>query len=215
MIIEQHLIVRWLGQQAYLPLWEHMRTFTDQRHAETLDEIWFCEHEPVFTQGQNGKAEHVLAAGDIPIVKTDRGGQVTYHGPGQLMIYALVDLKRKKFSIRAIVSKLEQSIVQFLQNLNIPAYADCQAPGVYIDKQKIASVGLRVRKGCVYHGLAFNVRMDLQPFNRINPCGFSNLKMAQLSAWYPHISVAVTAQQLLPILVQQLAYTDYTWDQTP
>lgn len=175
-----HVIVRWLGQQPYESIWQKMQTFTNERTDETTDEIWLLEHTPVFTQGQNGKPEHVLNPGDIPIVQTDRGGQVTYHGPGQLMVYTLVDVKRKKLTVRDLVSKLEQAIVDFLSTYDIDAAAKREAPGVYVYDKKICSIGLRIRKGAAYHGIAFNVAMDLEPFSRINPCGFSTLQMTQL-----------------------------------
>ena len=172
--------VRWLGQQDYVSCWQAMRNFTDQRDDSTVDEIWLLEHPPVFTQGQNGKPEHVLNPANIPVIKTDRGGQVTYHGPGQLMIYTLVDIKRKKMNIRELVTRLEQAIIDYLASLSIKAAAKREAPGVYVEDKKIASIGLRVRKGCAYHGIAFNIAMDLEPFKRINPCGFAKLQMTQL-----------------------------------
>ena len=172
--------VRWLGQQDYLSCWQAMRDFTNQRDDMTADEIWLLEHPPVFTQGQNGKPEHVLNPANIPVVQTDRGGQVTYHGPGQLMIYTLIDIKRKKMNIRDLVTRLEQSVIDYLASFSIAAAAKREAPGVYVHGKKIASIGLRVRKGCAYHGIAFNIAMDLEPFKRINPCGFAALEMTQL-----------------------------------
>ncbi|EKD70416.1 MAG: Octanoyltransferase [uncultured bacterium] len=175
------LIVRILNQQDYLSCWQAMQAFTNNRNEETIDEIWLLEHSPVFTQGQNGKAEHLLNPGDIPVVQTDRGGQVTYHGPGQLMVYTLIDIKRKKLIIREFVTRIEQSVIDFLAHHHIHAEAKREAPGVYVGHKKICSIGLRVRRGYAYHGIAFNVAMDLEPFNRINPCGFSQLKMTQLA----------------------------------
>lgn len=170
-------IIRDLGQQAYLPIWHAMQTFTDTRTAQTADEIWLTEHLPVFTQGQAGKEEHILNAGDIPIVAVDRGGQVTYHGPGQLMMYILLDIRRAKWGVRDLVSALENCIVATLKEYDSNAYAKKDAPGVYVDEKKICSVGLRIRKGASFHGLAFNVDMDLAPFQRINPCGYAGLEM--------------------------------------
>ncbi len=147
----------------------------------TADEIWLLEHPPVFTQGQNGKPEHVLNPGVIPIVQSDRGGQITYHGPGQLVIYTLIDVKRKKLNVRQLVTLLEQSVIQLLAKYQIQAYAECKAPGIYVNEKKICSVGLRIRRGCSYHGLALNIDMNLEPFSRINPCGFADLHMVQFT----------------------------------
>ena len=183
-----------------------MREFTDQRTASTPDEIWLCEHEPVFTQGQNGKAEHILAAGDIPVVQTDRGGQVTYHGPGQLMVYTLIDLRRKKFNVRQLVTLIEQSVIDFLASLGITAVAKSDAPGVYVADKKIGSIGLRIRRGCSYHGIAFNVALDLAPFTRINPCGFKNLEMTQLSSLSSINEVSVAGDKLSGYLEKNLGY---------
>ena len=200
------LIIRWLPKQEYHSCWLAMREFTDQRTASTPDEIWLCEHEPVFTQGQNGKAEHILAAGDIPVVQTDRGGQVTYHGPGQLMVYTLIDLRRKKFNVRQLVTLIEQSVIDFLASLDITAVAKSDAPGVYVDDKKIGSIGLRIRRGCSYHGIAFNVALDLSPFTRINPCGFKNLEMTQLSSLSPIHEVCVAGDKLSGYLEKNLGY---------
>lgn len=202
------VVIRWLGRQPYLPCWEKMQHFTNERTDTTLDEIWFLEHFPVFTQGQNGKPEHVLNPGDIPIVQTDRGGQVTYHGPGQLMIYTLIDLKRKKFQVRQLVTLLEKSIIDLLAEYGITAYARQDAPGIYVDQAKIGSIGLRIRKGCSYHGIAFNVALDLEPFTRINPCGFTALKMAQFSALGGLQDPQETGQALIKHLAANLGYTD-------
>lgn len=174
------LVVRSLGMQAYEPLWRSMQRFTEERDADTADEIWFTEHPPVFTLGMNGKREHLLAPGNIPVVQIDRGGQVTYHGPGQLMIYPLIDLKRAGLGVRALVTALEQSAVATAADFGIEAASRANAPGVYVAGKKIASVGLRVRRGASFHGMAFNVAMDLEPFSRINPCGFSNLEVTDL-----------------------------------
>ena len=171
------LIVRQLGRQAYQPIWQAMQDFTNNRHANSADEIWLVEHDPVFTQGQAGKEEHVLLPGDIPIVQVDRGGQVTYHGPGQQMLYVLLNMKRNKLGVRHLVTALEECIVNTLQAYNIQAYPKADAPGVYVDEKKLCSIGLRIRKGCSFHGLALNVNMDLSPFKRINPCGYAGLEM--------------------------------------
>ncbi|MGJ8681514.1 lipoyl(octanoyl) transferase LipB [Paraglaciecola sp.] len=171
------LIIRQLGVQPYLPIWQNMQDFTNNRDINTPDEIWLVEHEPVFTQGQAGKAEHLLMPGDIPVVQVDRGGQVTYHGPGQQMMYVLLNLKRHKLGVRDLVTALEQSIVTTLADYKIDAYPKADAPGVYIDNKKVCSIGLRIRKGCSFHGLALNVNMDLTPFQRINPCGYAGLEM--------------------------------------
>ncbi len=203
-----NVIVRLLGKQDYQPCWEAMRQFTDQRNALTSDEIWLCEHPPVFTQGQNGKPEHLLNPGDIPVIQVDRGGQVTYHGPGQLMAYTLVDLKRKKFNVRDIVNILENTIIQFLADYQIKAFAKREAPGVYVANKKICSVGLRIRRGCSYHGLALNVRMDLEPFSRINPCGYQQLEMTQIRDFQPEITIQSAEIKLLDYLISNLGYTN-------
>lgn len=173
--------VKHLGVKPYAEVWQAMRDFTDQRASDTVDEVWLVEHEPVFTQGQAGKAEHLLAAGDIPVVQTDRGGQVTYHGPGQLVVYPLIALKRISFGVRDWVSCIENTVVQSLSAFGVESYPKADAPGVYVDGKKIASLGLRVRKGASYHGVAINIAMDLSPFARINPCGYQGLQMTQLA----------------------------------
>ena len=201
------IIIRSLGQQEYFSTWHAMRQFTDERTNETQDEIWLLEHHPVFTQGQNGKPEHILDAGNIPIVQTDRGGQVTYHGPGQLMAYVLIDLKRKKWNVRQFVSLLEQSVIDLMAAHGITAIAKCEAPGVYVDGKKLCSIGLRIRRGSSYHGIAFNVNMDLAPFSRINPCGFSTLEMTQFSQLAGPQTVLKTSQQLANYLMKNFGYT--------
>ena len=173
------LIIRQLGKSEYTKIWQAMQNFTDNRGEETLDELWLVEHPAVFTQGQAGKEEHLLMPGDIPIVKVDRGGQVTYHGPGQQVIYFMINLRRRKIGVRQLVTLIENTIVSALADYNIKAYAKADAPGVYVDNKKVASLGLRVRKGCSFHGLALNVDMDLSPFLRINPCGYAGLEMIQ------------------------------------
>ncbi|MBU2871074.1 lipoyl(octanoyl) transferase LipB [Colwellia sp. E2M01] len=173
------LVIRQLNTMDYSQVWQAMKDFTDNRDNSTADELWLVEHPPVFTQGQAGKAEHLLVPGDIEVVKVDRGGQVTYHGPGQLVIYIMVNLRRKKVGVRDLVTLIENSIVASLDDYNIVAYPKADAPGVYVDDKKIASLGLRIRKGCSFHGLALNVNMDLSPFLRINPCGYAGLEMVQ------------------------------------
>lgn len=174
------LKVRRLGRQPYAATWEAMSDFTNNRGPDTPDELWLLEHDPVFTQGQAGKAEHVLAPGNIPVVQVDRGGQVTYHGPGQIVGYPLIDLRRAGVSVRELVNKLEQSIIDTLAHWNIGAERLDGAPGVYVAGAKVAALGLRVRRGCSFHGLAFNVNMDLEPYHRINPCGYKGLAVTQV-----------------------------------
>lgn len=171
------LVVRQLGLQTYLPIWQAMQDFTTNRDDGTADELWLVEHQSVFTQGQAGKEEHILMSGDIPVVKVDRGGQVTYHGPGQQMMYVLLNLKRNKLGVRNLVTALEECVVNTLKEYTIIAYPKVDAPGVYVDGKKVCSIGLRIRKGCSFHGLALNVNMDLSPFQRINPCGYAGLEM--------------------------------------
>ena len=176
------LIVRQLGLQDYQEIWHKMQDFTDNRNAETIDEVWLVEHYPVFTQGQAGKPEHLLQSGAIPLVQSDRGGQITYHGPGQQVMYVLIDIRRhQNLNVRRLVTALEQSVVRTLADYAIEGYSKVDAPGVYIDGKKICSLGLRIRKGCSFHGLAFNINMDLQPFHYINPCGYAGLEMCQLA----------------------------------
>ena len=170
-----------LGRTRYAPVFQAMRDFTVQRTGATPDELWLTEHEPVFTQGQAGRAEHVLAPGDIEVVQSDRGGQVTYHGPGQLVVYLMVDVRRAKLSPRGLVSAIEDSIVDLLRTYGIDAANRRDAPGVYVAGAKVASLGLRIKRGCSYHGLALNVNMDLEPFGRINPCGLIGVKVTQLA----------------------------------
>ncbi len=173
------LIVRQLNNMDYCQVWHAMQDFTDHRNDSTLDELWLVEHPPVFTQGQTGKEEHLLMPGDIEVVKVDRGGQVTYHGPGQQVIYFMINLRRRKMGVRQLVTLIENAIVAALNDYDIKAYPKADAPGVYVDDKKVASLGLRVRKGCSFHGLAINVNMDLSPFLRINPCGYAGLEMVQ------------------------------------
>lgn len=196
--------VRRLGVQPYAPIFQQMREFTLARTPDTADELWFLEHPPVFTQGQAGKAEHVLAAGNIPVVQSDRGGQVTYHGPGQLVVYVMLDLQRAGYGIRSLVTRLEQAMIDCLAGYGIAAAARADAPGVYVDNRKIGSLGLRVRKGCSYHGLSLNVAMDLAPFQRINPCGFRNLAMTQVAELGGPAEVGQVGRDLEPALLRRL-----------
>jgi lipoyl(octanoyl) transferase len=198
---------RQLGLQPYEPVYRQMREFTLARTDDTPDELWFLEHPPVFTQGQAGKAEHVLAPGEIPVVQSDRGGQVTYHGPGQLVVYVLVDLQRLGYGIRSLVTRLEQAMVDCLAGYGIAGSGRPDAPGVYVEGRKIASLGLRVRKGRTYHGLALNVAMDLAPFSRINPCGHRGLSMTQVSALGGPSETGRVAADLEPLLRRRLSRT--------
>ncbi len=183
-----------LGRADYARTYAAMRLFTDSRQADTPDELWALEHPPVFTQGQAGKAEHLLAPGNIPVVQTDRGGQVTYHGPGQLVIYLLIDLKRRKLGVRQVVTLIENAIIEILADeFGLPAQADPKAPGVYVEGRKIAALGLRVRKGCTFHGLSLNVDCDLEPFARINPCGYQGLAVTSVQQECPGRTLSIWA----------------------
>jgi len=180
--VDARILVRHLGHRDYLSVWQAMKDFTDSRTEQTADEFWFVEHDPVFTQGQAGKAEHILAPGDIPVVQVDRGGQVTYHGPGQQVVYIMINLRRRNLGVRQLVSGIENAIIQLLEKYQIKSEARADAPGVYLlTGEKICSIGLRIRKGCSFHGLALNVAPDLEPFNRINPCGYSELKVTSMA----------------------------------
>ncbi|WP_416885584.1 lipoyl(octanoyl) transferase LipB [Marinospirillum sp.] len=207
-MVDSALIERHLGRQAYIPTWERMRAFTEARDTSTQDELWVLEHESVFTQGLAGKEEHLLNPGDIPVVQVDRGGQVTWHGPGQLVIYLLLDIKRLHYGVRDLVNLIEQSLVAYLAQLDIEAYARPDAPGVYIEGAKIAALGLKVRRGCSFHGLSFNVAPDLDPFLRINPCGYAGLKTARLQDWRPEIDLETATQGILQQLVQRLGHAE-------
>lgn len=195
------LRVRQLGLQPYLPVYEQMLAAVRQRTSESQDELWLLQHEPVFTQGQAGRAEHILFAGDIPVVQTDRGGQVTYHGPGQLVIYLLIDIKRMGIGPRLLVEAIETALINTLRNWGIQSAARQDAPGVYVDERKIASLGLRIKHGCSFHGLALNINMDLEPFQRINPCGYSGMQMTQMAS---ESSQTIDFQQVSEALQQQL-----------
>jgi lipoyl(octanoyl) transferase len=200
------MIQRELGLVEYLPTLEAMKDFTDSRDADTPDELWLLQHPRVFTQGQAGKAEHVLAPGDIPVIQVDRGGQVTYHGPGQWVVYLLVDIRRHGMGVRKLVDLIEQSIVQLLSEHGIDSAPRADAPGVYVNGNKIASLGLRVRRGCSYHGLALNVAMDLEPFQRINPCGYQGLQVTSMAKLLPDVELDMDAigRRLLAILAERL-----------
>ncbi len=202
-------VIRWLGLVEYEPTWRAMQRFTDERDSSTPDEIWFLEHPPVYTLGMNASRAHVLAPGDIPVVQIDRGGQVTYHGPGQLVVYPLIDLRRAGLGIRDLVTALERSVIDLAAACGITAECRRNAPGVYVSGKKLASVGIRVRRGGSYHGLAVNVRLDLEPFSRINPCGYEGLQMTQFSELGGPDSVAATADALQPHLLRALRLSDY------
>lgn len=207
------LKVKFLGQQPYTPIWQQMQAFTESRDAKTVDELWVVEHDSVFTQGQAGKAEHLLNPGNIPIVKVDRGGQVTWHGPGQLVIYLLLDVRRINYGVRHLVNLIEESLVEYLASLNIAAEARPDAPGVYIKEgkqagAKIAALGLKIRKGCSFHGLSFNLTCELDAFQRINPCGYAGMQVARLVDLVPNISFKQAQDALLQILIGRLGHTD-------
>jgi lipoyl(octanoyl) transferase len=200
------LIVRELGLVEYQPTLAAMRQFTDSRDTATPDELWLLQHPPVFTQGQAGKAEHVLSPGDIPVIQVDRGGQVTYHGPGQWVVYLLIDLRRHHLGVRDLVTLIELSLVQLLAEYEICAATMPGAPGVYVAGEKIASLGLRVRRGCSYHGLALNVEMDLEPFGRINPCGYEGLQVTSMRKLLPRaqLELDLVGKRLLDIVAGKL-----------
>lgn len=188
--------IAYLGVQPYQKIWEDMQKFTTDRDEDADDQIWILEHPPVYTQGQAGKKEHILNPHNIPIVHSDRGGQVTYHGPGQIVAYFMMDLRARNIGIRSLVTALEKMIICLLQTYSIQAETQCGAPGVYVDGKKIASIGLRVKKGCTYHGIALNVAMDLRPFKGINPCGFSQLEMTQIRDFIPDITIDAVKNQM-------------------
>lgn len=198
-------LVRHLGRVDYEATWRSMQKFTDERDAGTDDEIWFLEHPPVFTLGLNGRREHVLAPGDIPVVQVDRGGQVTYHGPGQLVVYPLLDLKRLRIGVRELVAGLEGAVIELCAGFGITAEARRDARGVYVEGRKLASIGLRIRRGCSYHGLALNVVNDLEPFSRINPCGYEGLQLVRLADLAPVSSLEDLARSFEPIVLRRLA----------
>ena len=198
------MIIRFLGRAEYEPTWRAMQRFTDERTRETPDEIWLLEHPPVFTLGLAADSSHVLAPGDIPVVQIDRGGQVTYHGPGQLVIYPLIDLRRSPLSVRGLVVALENIVIDYVAEFGIAAAGRRDAPGVYVDGAKLAALGLRIRRGASYHGLALNVDMDLSPFGRINPCGMAGLKVTQLADLGGPRDLRLIAEALGPRMVAGL-----------
>jgi len=199
--------VRHRGVQDYMPVWEAMKDFTEHRDAATPDELWLLQHPPVFTLGQAGRREHLLDPGDIPIVRTDRGGQVTFHGPGQLIAYTLIDLRRIGFGVRGLVQQLEQGVIALLARYGVRGERRSAAPGVYVTGRKIASLGLRVRRGCCYHGLSINVDMDLEPFRRINPCGFPGLEVTQLADLGARVDPEQIGSDLARMLTRTFGYT--------
>jgi lipoyl(octanoyl) transferase len=195
------LLVSDLGRRAYEPVWRAMQAFTDARDDATADELWLVEHEPVFTLGQAGRPEHVLAPGDIPVLHVDRGGQVTYHGPGQIVAYPLLDLKRLKIGVREYVCRIEQAVIDTLAEWNIEGRRREGAPGVYVNGAKVAALGIRVRRGCTFHGLAFNIAMDLEPFSRINPCGYAGLEVVSMA----DLGGPAGLEAVKPVLLRELA----------
>jgi lipoyl(octanoyl) transferase len=209
----RQLMVRQLGLTDYEPIWQAMQSFTDSRQHDTPDELWLLSHRPVFTQGQAGKSEHLLAPGQIPVIQIDRGGQVTYHGPGQLVVYLLIDVRRAGIGVRQLVSIIEQAIVDTLAGVKISARPRVGAPGVYVGDAKIASLGLRIRRGSSYHGMSLNVAMELEPFNRINPCGYQGLAVTQVIDHTPGVDpeslMESMEKQLLQNLILQLG--PYSW----
>ncbi|MEO5566125.1 MAG: lipoyl(octanoyl) transferase LipB [Luteimonas sp.] len=200
-VVDRALLARDLGRRGYEPVWRAMQAFTDARDATTPDELWLVEHDPVFTLGQAGRPEHVLSAGNIPVLHVDRGGQVTYHGPGQLVAYPLLDLKRMKLGVREYVCRIEQAVIDTLGEWNIEGHRREGAPGVYVNDAKIAALGIRIRRGCSFHGLAFNIAMDLEPFARINPCGYAELAVVAAA----DLGGPSSVEAVKPVLLRALA----------
>ena len=203
---EGSLVVRQLGRKAYRPVWEAMKQFTEVRDESTPDEFWFVEHDPVFTQGQAGKPEHILNPGNIPVVQVDRGGQVTYHGPGQLVVYLLMDVRRSDSGPRAVVTAIEKAIIKLLADYGVDSFSKPEAPGVYVGEAKIAALGLRFRKMRSYHGLSLNLDMDLEPFERINPCGYQGQAVTQLADFIDKAEFRKVSDRLLQCLMDELGY---------
>lgn len=197
-------VIRRLGRVEYEPTWRTMQALTEARGADQPDELWVLEHPPVFTLGLNGRREHLLAPGEIPVVQVDRGGQVTYHGPGQLVVYPLLDLGRCGLGVRELVCALERAVIRCVAGYGIDAVGDREAPGVYVDGRKLASIGLRIRRNCCYHGIALNVAMDLEPFQRINPCGFQGLEVTQLADLGANHSMERVARDFESALLAEL-----------
>lgn len=198
-------VIRRLGRVEYEPTWRKMQAITEARGADQPDELWFLEHPPVFTLGLNGRREHLLAPGEIPVIQVDRGGQVTYHGPGQLVVYPLLDLGRRGLGVRPLVCALERAIIRCVAGYGVDAVGDRDAPGVYVDGRKLASIGLRIRRNCCYHGIALNVAMDLEPFQRINPCGFQGLEVTQLADLGANHSMERVARDFESALLAELS----------
>ena len=209
--MSQPLLIKQLGRQPYEPVWQAMKTFTEQRDNDSADQVWLVEHDPVFTLGQAGKTEHVLAPGDIPVIKVDRGGQVTYHGPGQLVVYLMLDIRRQGSGPRKIVTALENSVINLLAGYGVEGYSKLDAPGVYVANAKLASLGLRFRKMRSYHGLSLNVDMDLAPFQRINPCGYAGQAVTTIKALYPGATMQAVTKALVTCIMRELNYTDYRY----
>jgi lipoyl(octanoyl) transferase len=207
----EELFLRRLGLVEYEPVWRDMQAYTDGRNASSADELWLVQHPPVFTQGQAGKAEHLLAPGDIPVIQVDRGGQVTYHGPGQIVAYPLVDIQRSGLGVREFVHRIEASVIRVLAAYGVTGERIPGAPGIYVEGEKIASLGLRVRRGCTFHGLSFNIDMDLEPFQRINPCGFAGLRVTQLSR-FAAVELTEVENRLVASLQEELGYSGIIGD---
>jgi lipoyl(octanoyl) transferase len=200
------LVVKNLGQKPYVKTWQTMKSFTDSREECVIDEFWLVQHPPVYTLGQSGKVEHLLTPSDIPVVHSDRGGQVTYHGPGQLVCYLLLDVRRLRFGVRGLVTAMEQSIIQLINSYGVIAESKAEAPGVYVDGKKLAALGLRIRKGCSYHGLSLNVDMDLGPFSNINPCGYKGLEVIDMKGLGIDRPMTEVMEDLTDILIRQIGY---------
>ena len=198
--------IRHLGEVDYHETWQKMQDFTNARQNSHADELWFLQHPPVYTLGKNGKPEHVLNPAAVPVINSDRGGQVTYHGPGQIVVYTMLDLHRLKIGVRQLVTVLEQSVIELLAGYSVDSSARRDAPGVYVNNAKIAALGLRVRKGCSFHGLALNVDMDLEPFSRINPCGYEGLEVTQLKNLVADIELNEVVDNLQRTLLKNLNY---------
>lgn len=205
--VKAPLLVKDLGRKDYQSVWADMKDFTDSRDANNCDELWLVEHPPVFTQGLAGKAEHLLTPGNIPVIQVDRGGQVTYHGPGQIVAYPLIDLRRHGIGVKSLVNGIEQAVIDVLALYDIQAERKQNAPGVYVNGDKIAALGLKIRQGCSYHGLAFNIDMDLSPFSCINPCGFSDLKVIQLCDLIPECDIHTVQNQLIESFAHNLNFS--------